>query len=43
MTLVNEQAADDAGSAVHVFVVTPCGEIDIPVVKFQRDVANGVG
>jgi hypothetical protein len=42
MTLVDEGSADDTGAAVHVLVVTPCCEVDVPVVQFQWHVSYSV-
>lgn len=43
VVVVHEEAADDAGAAVHVFVVAPSCEVDVPVVQFEGDVPDGVG
>ena len=40
MALVHEAAADRAGSGVQVLVGTPHGEVDVPVVQRQRQVAD---
>lgn len=43
VALVDEESADDTWPAVHVLVVAPRGEVDVPVVQLQRHVADGVG
>lgn len=43
VALVYEESAYDTGAPVHVFVVTPCCEIDVPVVELEGDVAHCVG
>src|SRR5438552_10872163 len=43
MTLVHECACDRTGAGIEIFVGTPDREIDIPVVKRQRDIANRMG
>ena len=43
MPLVHERARDRAWSGVQIFVGAPNGEIDIPIVKRERNVADGVG
>ena len=40
MTLVHECACDRAGSGIEIFVGTPDGEIDVPIVQGERDVAD---
>ena len=42
MPLVHEAAADRAGPGVQILVRAPHGEIDIPVVQRQRQVADGM-
>src|SRR5437762_12955118 len=42
MTLVHECACDCAGAGVEIFVGTPDSEIDIPIVKRERDVTDRV-
>ncbi len=39
---VHKEAGDGARAGVHVLVVAPGGEVDVPVVQFDVDVANGV-
>ncbi len=39
---VHEEAGDGARAGVHVLVVAPGGEVDVPFVQFDVDVANGV-
>lgn len=43
VAFVDEEPADHTGPSVHVFVVAPCGEVDVPVVQLQGYVADGVG
>jgi hypothetical protein len=40
MLLVYEESADDSWAAVHVLVIAPCREVDIPVVQLQWDVTG---
>ena len=42
MSLVHEETADNTGSTVHVLVVTPCGEVDVPVVQLQWHIAHSM-
>src|SRR5437016_14260200 len=42
MTLVNKRPADRSGTAIEIFVRTPCGEINIPIMHFQLDIPGGV-
>src|SRR5439155_9519127 len=43
MTLVHECACDRAGAGIEIFVGTPDREIDIPIVKQERDIADRMG
>ena len=43
MPLVDETARDGSGSRVQIFVGTPNGEIRVPVVQFQDQIADVVG
>src|SRR5690242_312006 len=43
MTFMHEAPADRAGPGVQIFVRTPHGEVDVPVVQTQWQVADGVG
>ena len=43
VALVDEDRADRAGTGVEVLVGAPRGEVDVPVVERQLDVARGVG
>lgn len=40
---VDEEAADGTWARVHVFVMAPGGEVDVPVVELKLDVASAVG
>ena len=40
VALVDERARDRAGSGVEIFVGTPDGEIDVPIVQRERNVAG---
>ena len=40
--LVDERAGDRARPGVEIFVGTPDGEIDIPIVQRERDIAGGM-
>lgn len=42
MSLVHEETTDHTGSTVHVLVVAPCGEVDVPVVQLQWHVTHCV-
>ena len=42
MALVHKETRNPTGSAVHVFVAAPCGEIDAPIVQRQLQVSGGV-
>ena len=43
MLFVYEEAGDGAGTGVKVLVCAPGCEVDVPIVQFQIDVADGVG
>ena len=43
MPLVHKRTGDRAWPGVQIFVGAPNGEIDIPIVKRERNVADGVG
>lgn len=36
---VDENASDRARSSIEIFICTPCGKIDTPRVKLQRDIS----
>ena len=42
MPLVHEAPADRAGAGVQILVRAPHGEVDIPVVQLQRQIADGM-
>jgi hypothetical protein len=42
MSLVHEETTDNTGSAIHVLVVAPCGEVDVPVVQLQWHITHCV-
>jgi hypothetical protein len=39
---VDKESTDYARTAVHVLVVAPCGEVDVPVMQLERHVADGM-
>src|SRR5205085_9153422 len=43
MLFMNKAATDGAGPAVEVLVTAPDGEIDVPFVQLEHDIAGRVG
>src|SRR5262245_16042729 len=42
MAFMNESTADGPGATVQIFVRTPRGKIDIPVMHLQLEIAGGM-